>query len=426
LAGLGLLLVVALGVSAESAGSLRAAGGPLTFVGELLGLVGTYLLLVMLVLIARLPLLERTVGQDRLVRWHRRIGPWPLLLLTAHAVAITFGYAQAARTGAWHELGQLLSSYPDVLAALVALCLLLMAGVLSARAARRRMRYETWWAVHLYTYLALALGFAHQLANGDSFVGHPLTRAIWVALWVATAGTVLACRVALPVWRTVRHGLRVQEVRAEGPGVVSVICSGRQLERLAVSGGQFFQWRFLVPGMWWQAHPYSLSALPQPPFLRVTVKGLGDQARALARIRPGTRVAIEGPYGVFTDHARVRDRVLLVAAGVGITPIRALLEDLPADVDVSVILRGSRPDDLVLRDEVAALVAQRPLAVLHQLVGSRHQVDLGPATLQRLAPDVRQRDVYVCGPGGFTDQVRLAARRLGVPAQRIHMEEFAF
>jgi ferredoxin-NADP reductase len=291
------------------------------------------------------------------------------------------------------------------------------------------MRYETWWTIHLYTYLALALAFAHQLANGASFVGHPLTRALWAVLWAATAGTVLLYRFGLPVWRTVRHRLRVLEVRQEGPGVVSVICSGRHLERLAVSGGQFFQWRFLVRGFWWQAHPYSLSALPRPPYLRVTVKGLGDQADALARIPKGTRVAIEGPYGLFTDHARQRGRVLLVAAGVGITPIRALLEDLPVHVDVTVILRGSRPEDLVLRDEVAALVRSRNShgrAVLHEVIGPRQHVDLDPATLKRLVPDIRHRDLYVCGPEGFSDHVVHAARWLAVPEDRIHIEEFAF
>jgi predicted ferric reductase len=425
-AAFGLLAVILLGVRAESERALHAPGGVLTFAGQLAGLAGTYLLLLMILLIGRIPLFERTVGQDRLVRWHRRIGPWPICLLVLHAFLIVAGYAEADRTGLLHQLWLQLTTYPDVLAGAVGLGLLIVAGVTSFRAVRRRVPYETWWVVHLYTYLALALAFSHQLANGASFVGHPLSRAIWTLLWAATAGTVLVCRIGLPVWRTLRHQLRVVDVREEGPGVVSVICSGRRLDQLAVSGGQFFQWRFLVRGLWWQAHPYSLSALPQPPYLRVTVKGLGDQSQALARIARGTRVAIEGPYGVFTDHARKQAKVLLVAAGVGITPIRALLEDLPPQVDVTVILRASRPEDVVLRDEVASMVRARPGAVLHELIGSRRQVDVDGATLQRLVPDIRDRDVYVCGPGGFGERVRAAAQRLAVPDDRIHLEEFVF
>jgi ferredoxin-NADP reductase/DMSO/TMAO reductase YedYZ heme-binding membrane subunit len=426
IAGVGLLAVVLLAVSGESVRALQAPGGELTFAGDLTALVGTYLLLVMILLIGRIPLLERTIGQDRLVRWHRQLGPWPICLLSLHAVLITAGYAAADRTGVLHEFWLLVTTYPDVLAAVVALGLLIMAGVASFRAARRRMRYETWWAVHLYTYLAVALAFAHQLANGASFVGHPVTRVFWAGLWAATAGTVVICRVGLPAWQTVRHQLRVVEVREEGPGVVSVICSGRRLDRLAVSGGQFFQWRFLVRGLWWQAHPYSLSALPRPPYLRVTVKGLGDQSHAMARIPKGTRVAIEGPYGTFTEHARRRGRVLLVAAGVGITPIRALLEDLPDQVDVVVILRASRSQDLILRDEIAAMLRDRSKGILHEVVGPRDQVDLDAGTLRGLVPDIRHRDLYVCGPEGFTERVVVVARRLSVPEDRIHVEEFAF
>ena len=107
------------------------------------------------------------------------------------------------------------------------------------------------------------------------------------------------------------------------------------------AGGQFLQWRFLRRGLWWQAHPYSLSAAPSGRHLRITVKDLGDHSRALARLRPGTRVAIEGPYGAFTAGARRGDRVLLIGAGVGITPIRALLQELPRGTDVVVVLRAS-------------------------------------------------------------------------------------
>jgi ferredoxin-NADP reductase len=424
-ASLGFGVTLALGLTAVTRGSLAAPGGIETAAGQIAGLAGSYLLLVMLVLISRLPFLEGVLGQDRLVRWHRRLGPWPIVLLGCHAVLITIGYAEEASVGPWHELAILLKSYPDVLMATVAFGLLVMAGVASFRAARSRMRYETWWAVHLYTYLAIALAFSHQLADGVSFVGHPLARLFWVAVWASTAGVVLVYRVGLPLWRTLYHRLRVAEVREEGPGVVSVICAGRHLERLPVAGGQFLQWRFLHDDLWWQAHPYSVSALPRPPFLRVTVKALGDHSGSLARLPVGTRVAIEGPYGVVTAHSRSGDKVLLVAAGVGVTPMRAILEDLPAQVDVVVMLRAPTREDVIFHDEMDALVEERG-GRLHLLVGSRHRVRLDHRLLGQLVPDIAERDVYVCGPEGFTDRILGAARRLGVGPDAIHAESFAF
>jgi ferredoxin-NADP reductase/DMSO/TMAO reductase YedYZ heme-binding membrane subunit len=425
LAGLGFGAVVASVITSESHGSLAAPGGPLTALGRLAGFSGTYLILIMVVLIARLPWLERTVGQDQLVRWHRRVSPWAISLITAHVVLITLGYAEAARSSPLGEAWLLLRSYRDILAAAVGFGLLLLAGITSYRAVRRRMRYETWWVVHLYLYIGLALAFAHQIVTGISFIGHPLVRALWIAIWLSTAGLVLVFRVGQPAWRSMRHQLRVVEVRDEAPGVVSVICRGRDLERLPVSGGQFFMWRFLTRELWWQAHPYSLSALPQPPYLRFTVKGLGDSSRALARLRPGTRVAFEGPYGAFTDHARLSDGVLLVAAGVGITPLRALLEDLPRHADVVVIVRASTVADLVHRQEIAALVEHRN-GRLHEMIGSRHRVRLTARALRHLVPDVGDRDVYICGPEGFGTEVVAAAAKLGVADDQIHIEAFGF
>ena len=422
---LGLLAVVLTGVADESRRALSSPGGMATFLGQETGLAGSFLLMVTVLLMGRLPAVERAVGQDRLTRWHRRLGGWPLYLLTLHALLVTVGYAEGAHTGVLHEGWVLLRSYPDVLAATVGFLLLVMAAVSSIRRMRRRLRYETWWSVHLYTYLALALAFAHQLANGEAFVGHPLAVVVWSVLWASTAGTVIVFRIGLPAWRSLRHRLVVVSVHTEGPGVISLVCRGRALDKLAVSGGQYFQWRFLVPGQWWQAHPYSLSALPRPPYLRVTMKDLGDQGQVLAGLQPGTRIAIEGPYGGFTHYRRRGEGVVLVGGGVGVTPLRALLEELPPDVDATVILRASSEEDLVLAGEVNSLLVQRE-GRLYRVVGPRQSVRLDPAALSSMVPDIARRDVYVCGPPGLSAEVAASARACGVPTTQIHQEEFSF
>jgi len=236
-AGLGLGATTALTITAETASQLSAPGGLLTFAGSLTGMVGTYLALMMVLLVSRIPFVERVAGQDGLVRLHRALAPWPISLIAAHALFLTLGNAQAARTGAWHEAGTLLASYPDVLTATAGLGLMCLIGVISVRAMRRRLRRETWWLIHLWMYLALAISFAHVIVLGPSFVGHPLTRLVWSVAWAGTAGLVLCYRFGLPIVRSMRYRLTVAEVRPEGPGVVSVICTGRRLDRLAVSGG---------------------------------------------------------------------------------------------------------------------------------------------------------------------------------------------
>ena len=423
IAGAGLGAVTALAIVDETASQLSAPGGVATFAGSLTGLIGTYLALMMVLLISRIPAIERVLGQDGLLRWHRRLAPWPISLLVAHALFITVGYAQAARAGIWHQVGILLTKYPDVLTATIGLGIMCFIGIVSLRAIRSRLRRETWWLIHLWMYLALAISFAHVLALGPSFVGHPLTQIVWSVAWAATAGLVLCYRFGLPVVRSLRHRLVVTEVRPEGPEVVSVICSGRHLDKLTVAGGQFFCWRFLTPRMWWQAHPYTLSALPQPPYLRLTVKGVGDHSAALAKLRPGTKVVIEGPYGAFTRFAQQRKRALLVAGGIGVTALRSLLEDLPRNSAPVVVLRATRAEDMVLATEVAELVRYRH-GRLHEVVGTREQAALDGQSLTRLVPDLRQRDLYVCGPEGFVADVVDIAKQIGVPDEAIHHEAY--
>ena len=424
-AGLGLGVTIALGIGAQSWQSVSTPAGLLTAAGRMAGLLSGYAMIVTVALSARIGPLERAIGQDRLIRWHRRLGPYGLYLLLAHVILIVLGYAGVAQTGVLAQLWQLVLTYQGMLGAAVGTLLLFMAGVSSYRRARRRMRYETWWAVHLYTYLALLFAFQHQVQNGASFAGHPLATLWWTALWVALLAAVVLWRVVVPVVRSLRHRIRVVEVVRESRDVVSVVLEGRRLDLLPVAGGQFFQWRFLAKGRWWQAHPFSLSAVPHEHRMRITVKDLGDGSGDLAAMPAGTPVFVEGPYGRFTADAATGHAVLLVGAGVGATPLRSLLQDLDEHADVAVLLRGSDEASLVLRDEIAEEVARRG-GRMWEALGPRARITISGDSLRRSLPDIAERDVFLCGPDAFTGSVAAACRAAGVPAARIHHESFAF
>jgi predicted ferric reductase len=423
---LGAALVVYMWWHDTSPASLQGAGAWLTGAGRVTGLVGTYLVVVEVLLMARVPWLDRMVGMDRLALWHRRNGEYAISLLVAHAVLTIWGYGLTARAPFLGEAKSVVLTYPDMLAATVGLGLLVAVGAVSARAVRRRARYETWYFIHLYTYLALALSFAHQFATGADFATHPLNRAAWLALYCGVGALLIAYRVVRPLVRMWRHRFVVVGTVAEAPGVVSVYVAGEAMSELPAEAGQFFMWRFLTRHGWWQAHPFSLSAAPNGRWLRLTAKSLGDFSSALHRLRPGTKVLLEGPYGAFTRHRRQRPKALLVGAGIGVTPLRALMEVLAARPgDVTMLYRASEPSQLVLRDELEELAARRG-AKVHFLVGRRkdHPEFLTPSHIRHLVPDVGQRDVFVCGPLGFAEAVRSSLASLGVPARQVHVESF--
>lgn len=425
LAGAGLAGVLYLFGLTESTAALRSPGGLFTGLGRFFAFTGTYTMAIMVLLAARLPGLERAVGHDRLVRWHRTIGGWPIAAIALHIVFITLGYAQTTSTGPLHEFVTLLFHYPDVMASAVGFSLLVLAGLSSHRIARSKMNYETWWIVHLYMYLGLGLAFAHQFRIGVVFLTHPGTRTLWIGAGVLVAIVAISSRVGRPVLFNLRHQLRVAAIAEETPGVYAMTIQGRHVEDLEVAGGQFFLWRFLARDLWWHAHPFSLSAMPRPPFLRVTVKAVGDASTKIARLPVGTRVLVEGPFGAFTRHKARRTRVTLIGAGVGVTPLLALLEDLDPGVEVSVIVRASRAEDLIHRDEIAAQVDARG-GRYHEMIGPRQKVRLDSRSLRSLIPSIGQNDVFICGPVDFTNVVAAALNKAGVPAGHVHREVFSF
>ncbi|HEY3506570.1 MAG TPA: ferredoxin reductase family protein [Actinocatenispora sp.] len=434
-AGLTMLVVVALWVA--DGGVRQLAGtGAVSAVGRLTGLVSADLLLVQVLLMARIPVVERAFGQDRLARWHRWTGFTSFHLMLAHVVLITIGYALTAHANVVAEFVELTLTYPGMLLALAGTALLVLVVVTSVRAARRRLRYESWHLLHLYAYLGAGVALPHQVWTGADFVASPASRAYWWSLYVAAAGAVLAGRVALPVWRNLRHRLTVSHVVAEGPGLTSVYLRGRRLDRLPVRAGQFFSWRFLAGPGWTRAHPYSLSATPRPDLLRITVKDLGDGSARVAGLAPGTRALVEGPYGKLTGETYAGGPVLMLACGIGITPLLALLGELPYRPGGATLLYRARgADALAFRAELDGLAARRGVRVV-PLLGPRagtpsflprDRAGRGDAAvLRELVPDVAGRDVYVCGPDAWADAALAAAREAGVPGERLHTERFAW
>lgn len=439
------VLAVAAFLARGGAAHVTTTGAMLTAAGELLGLVATDLLLVQMLLAARLPWVDRVYGMDRALKAHRVLGRVTLPMLLLHAMALTAGYAvqdrlPAATAWAVEPWRMLRGAVPHLVIATFALLLMTLVAVTSIRAARDRMGYERWHLVHLTAYAAVLLSIPHQLAAGPDLVGHPVERAYWLGLYLFTAVSLLWFRVLVPVARSVWHAPYVEAVVPEAPGVWSIWVRGRRLDRLGAQAGQYFTWRFLARGLLLAGHPWSLSAAPGERRLRITVRELGDHSSRLPELRPGTRVLIEGPYGAFTTDRRSHRRVALLAAGIGITPVRALAEELTSEYhsrpgEITLVYRADRADQLALADELRQLARETGL-VLHLLVGPPvtgswlpREVSAGRTDGQALAsvvPDIDRHDVYVCGPERWMDLVHRSLAEAGVPRGQIHDERFVW
>ncbi|GAA1435987.1 ferredoxin reductase family protein [Microlunatus lacustris] len=407
------------------AGVALPPGALVTSLGELTGMWAGVLICAQILLVARVPWFEGAVGLDRLVGWHRTLGTSVLLLTVTHVVLIVLGGQLTDRQSVWAEFWSVTVPQPDVLTALIGTLLLVAVGVSSARAARRRLSYEVWYWLHTTTYVAVFLTFGHQINAGAHFVGHGLLQLGWTALYLATAAAVLVYRVLLPLRAVLRHRVRVYAVVEETPTVTSIWLQGRHLDDLDVRAGQFFLFRFLARGHLGTAHPYSVSYLPTNDLMRVTVGALGDHSSRLRSINPGTFVVMEGPFGTFTAQHAGSGAALLVAGGAGIGPIRALAHQLADEGrDVVVLHRAPSAAELPLQQELLGHPRIRFIPVL----GHRHDLPADPIaapSLEALVPDLRHREVFICGSPGLTEALTRSLRGLGVPPHAIHHEELS-
>jgi predicted ferric reductase len=412
-------------------GMFFTAGPPahntLTSIGRFLGLHLAFVMTLQLLLIARLPFLDRRIGMDRLTTWHRWTGFTIFWLVLLHPTFVMLGYSKLDKISFLSEFPNLAGQTP-VLFGMIAAALVIITGLVSARFLRRRLPYEVWHALHLVVYVVIVLAILHQLSEGSAFKTNALTQLYWWALWAFAIGALITGRMILPLVRNARHRLSVAAVVPESGDVVSVYATGRDLGRLNARAGQFFLWRF--PGLngWWQVNPWSLSAAPDGQRLRLTAKGIGTTSRSLRNLQVGAKIFAEGPYGAFTADQRTRADALLIAGGIGVTPIRALLEDEQMTGDIVILYRVRDEAEAVLLGELRSLAGVRG-ARMHLITGRTGAGQppfepFSPDNLRRMVPDVTERDTYVCGPWPMTEAVLRGLRGLNVPARQIHAEVF--
>jgi predicted ferric reductase len=407
----------------------------LTAIGQITALYGTYLALVGIFLMSRAPFIDQVLGSDEAARLHRIAGYASVWFIGAHAITSTSGYSGTTTVPTigevWNQIYTFTILESGGLGGTIALALLIIVAVVSIRAARARLAYETWYGIHLYVYIAMALGFLHQLKLGVDFVDDDLARNTWIGLYLAAFAPLILYRFLEPIVRNLRHRFYVEKVVVEHDGVASLWITGNAMDKLPVRAGQWFGIRVLNAKGWWRSNPYSISAGPDGIYLRFTIEAVGDRSRDLQRIKPGTRIFLEGPYGILSGAIRTHEKVLLIAGGIGITPLRALFEVLPVRRgDMALLYRAPSNASVVFKKELTRIAEVRG-AKLDFVTGSRDQFafnddPLSPGGLWAAYPDVRERDVYLCGSPRMMATVEKSLRDIGVPHGQIHLERFSW
>ena len=398
--------------------------------GRLAGLMLVSTILLQFLMMGRARFLERVWGLDKLSRLHHWNGIFAVTFLFAHPFFVTLGYAAADQAGFWNQLLTLLRTFENVLPAALAVIIFLAVIITSIIIIRENWNFELFYFIHLSVYLAILIAFNHQFELGGDFIGNPVFRAYWAVLYTTVFGLLICYRLIRPAWLFYRYRFYVQSITGETPNTISIKIGGRGINDFSVDDGQFMIFRFLSRQLWWQAHPFSLSGRGDG-WLRITVKAVGDYTTELSNLKVGAKVIIEGPYGIFTLGAAHKNKFLLIAGGIGITPIRSMVYELAEKGRDVILLYGNRTEnDIVFFDELKKLKGKHNIQISHILSHEeRSGFEKGwidENKIRRLAPDFKEREIYLCGPPVMMKKLILTFKIMKIAPNRVHYENFSF
>lgn len=348
---------------------------------RLLGQLGIYLILLQLLLI--------TWGKR--TKLHRLNGKLAYIMILSHGLGMLY----------INGIGLL--KFGPFLLAFLALLIFTLTVLTSIWISKLKLKYETWFYIHLANYLAIILASFH----------HPKTQFLKFAYLFVFANVFYFkfLKLVLNFWK---HKFRVDKIVQETPSTVSVYITGTEVEKFSFEPGQYVVIRFLDKNFCWQAHPFSFSSLPGHKSLRLTIKNSGDFTKLLntKHLALNTYVVLDGPYGDFTAQKSSNDKILLLAGGVGVTPLRTLIETFTKlKKDVVMVYAARSKDEIIFQKELMKYKVKYVMGHLEEVM------------LKKLVPDLSLREVYICGPEGFNKSMKQYSQEFGVKS--IHLEEFS-
>ena len=393
-----------------------------TSITSLSGLLTSAVALLALVLVGRPLSLERRFGLDRMFVWHRILGDSMGLLLGVHVVAGTIAWASAS--GWINAIIDLTGRTSYMALAFVGSLLIGVVTITSLKSIRQRFSYETWYFIHMMAYVGMAVSFGHEIVVGSDLSGDNVARWFWVGLHVAVLSLMVFSRWGRTIKAMIRP-LRITSIETVGHKTVAIEVSGKSLQHREGDAGQFCFVRPIKRGLWWQSHPFSMSAAPTKDRVRFTIKDRGEATHSITQLVKGTKVIVEGPFGVVTPDVLEGSKALFVVGGVGVAPVLAMVQRLVPDHEPIVLYRAHSEKDLVHFEELKAAVERLGGKIL-TLTGPTAKLAVkdpfSAKVLTAAIPDVAQRAVVLCGPDRLLHAARTGLKAAGVPVARIHSE----
>ncbi len=387
------------------------------------------LLLLTFVLPSRIRLITSSLGVERLLLRHRMIAVAAMLLALGHVLVVL------VRPDGGLGVLDLRVAPPRVWAGSAATLGLVLLILLGLTRRRRRPRYEGWRLVHVVLANTVLFGVLLHVWWLRHLTEYRVGL-IWFSCFAAGVAGVTGYRW---IWRPLRSRRRryvVDEVREESPTAVTVVLHAVGHHGTEFQPGQFAWLKIGSSPFVFEEHPFTIASAATEPWRKeFTIKALGDFTEVLAGLRPGRPVHLDGPHGSFTLQGSRAVGFVMVAGGVGITPMLSMLRTLADRGDprpVLLVVAGRTADDLLHRADHENLDSRLDLRVVEILEEPPEAWDgevgrLTEAVLGANLPGRRSRsrmEYFICGPAPMVVATTRILRAWGVPPARIRSELF--
>lgn len=415
--------VIMLGWWSMNEALLVTYGDRLIVIGRLFGLLAAWSVIVQIILMSRVPFIERNFDLQENVQLHTYNGYVLLATITGHVVFLVLGYALPAHINFFDQFVTFNTQYQDVFLATVGTLIFFVASFLSLHALRSKMKYEIWYAIHITIHLGILMTFLHQVKTGNDFIHNFWFTAFWYGLYILAFVVWLRYRILHPVILAYKYRFRVESVMAMAAHTYSIRLVGRNVSQFEFEPGQYATWRFLAKGLWYEAHPFSISSPQGANYVQFTVKASPMLTEKIANVQPGTYVIVDGPRGSFTsERADETSKVVLIAGGIGVAPYLSMIGDfLRKGKDVMLLYSARSEADVAFRSELIQLQSQGLKVGLYlNEVGQ----SIGPEVLAGISRS--DTTIYICGPDGMSRAFVATLRSLGFSQESIITERFAF
>jgi predicted ferric reductase len=397
------------------------------------GFVGLSLMCLEFALISRIKAAAQAFGEDSLQLFHNLMGMVALAFLIAHPVLLVI---RAYPANCWLNPFAACANAATRAAALALYALILLVG-LSLWRKKLGIKYEVWQVTHgLLALFVLIAAMIHINVIGR-FTSTPIMRAMWLVYGILVAGLLIQYKILLPIWSW-NKTWEVIENRQERGDSRTLVLKPVGHDGYSFQPGQFAWLKTgntpFGPGQ----HPISMSSpgdVEPGGKVAFTIKDLGDwSGEEVPALKPGDRIWLDGPHGVFTMDRKQAMGYVFIAGGVGITPLYSMLQTMIDREDVRPVLLfygGDKWEGLTLREELDALTSRMNLKIIYVLNKSHEgwEGETGYVTgevLQRYLPKQYKRFVYfICGPDPMMDAMEETLPQLGVPRENIQTERFA-